>query len=187
MVARLLVSIAAKNGVAVKRRPRLQQRPSGRTPVVRAERDTPYRTDPRASAIARWRFCGGRIRMASVTPHRHMFEFVVPMVPPNWNTAATVRDYEQLLVDSDAPTAAVSLDIVQPAPEAADQTDYFEHWCLIHFLLDATTRWRLLPRAAGRSARCGWSPSTTASPPRRGPPRPQAAVATRTTAPHASS
>lgn len=74
----------------------------------------------------------------AVDAHRHMFEFVVPMVPPSWNDEDKVRDYVDRLANSDAPTAvAVSiLDVCQPANRLASATDYFEHWGLVHFLLD---------------------------------------------------
>ncbi|HYZ53639.1 MAG TPA: hypothetical protein VE733_09090 [Streptosporangiaceae bacterium] len=72
-----------------------------------------------------------------VTASAHLYEFVVPMVPPTWNDRARVQQYAQALETSSLPTAvAVStLDISQPALD--DQSsDYYEHWALIHFLLD---------------------------------------------------
>lgn len=72
-----------------------------------------------------------------VTPSAHLYEFVVPMVPPTWNDASRVRRYEQALQGSSLPTAvAVSLlDISKPA--VADHgSDYYEHQALVHFLLD---------------------------------------------------
>ena len=67
----------------------------------------------------------------------HLFEFVVPMLPPAWNDAATVAEHAERLTSSDRPTAvAVStLDVCQPAT-AGRSTDYFAHWGLTHFLLD---------------------------------------------------
>jgi hypothetical protein len=61
----------------------------------------------------------------------------VPMVPPTWNDRARVQQYGQALESGSLPTAvAVStLDVSQPA-DAADSSDYYEHWALVHFLLD---------------------------------------------------
>ena len=66
----------------------------------------------------------------------HLFEFVVPMVPPSWNDPGHVIDYKTQLAESPTMTAvAVSvLDICQPAVDNA--TDYVAHWALTHFLLD---------------------------------------------------
>ena len=66
----------------------------------------------------------------------HLYEFVVPMVPPSWNDAERVRQLAVLLALSGRPTAvAVStLDVSQPANRAGP--DYYSHWGLSHFLLD---------------------------------------------------
>ena len=66
----------------------------------------------------------------------HLFEFVVPMVPPSWNDLDRVREYALGLAESTKPTAvAVSvLDVRQPAD--AEGPDYYCHWLLTHFLLD---------------------------------------------------
>jgi hypothetical protein len=68
----------------------------------------------------------------------HLFEFVVPMVPPNWNDAGRVSDYKQRLAHSARPTAvALSLlDICQPAVLEGEESGYYAHWCVTHFLLD---------------------------------------------------
>jgi hypothetical protein len=68
----------------------------------------------------------------------HLYEFVVPMVPPSWNDRARVQQYTEQLAASSAPTAvAVSiLDIAQPAVTNCSDDDYYQHWALIHFLLD---------------------------------------------------
>lgn len=67
----------------------------------------------------------------------HLFEFVVPMVPPTWDDAETVRAHAERLLVSDTPTAVAisTLDVCQPAM-ATRSADYYEHWCLTHFLLD---------------------------------------------------
>lgn len=57
--------------------------------------------------------------------------------PPTWNDRARVRQYAQALESGSLPAAvaASTLDISQPA-DAGDSSDYYEHWALIHFLLD---------------------------------------------------
>jgi hypothetical protein len=72
-----------------------------------------------------------------VDQHAHLFEFVVPMVPPSWNDQLRVAEHMQRLHQSSAPTAVAvaTLDVCQPATSDAS-TDYYEHWALTHFLLD---------------------------------------------------
>jgi hypothetical protein len=79
-----------------------------------------------------------RTWQTGIDADQHIFEFVVPMVPPTWNTPGAVRDYARVLAESDAPTAvAVSLlDIAQPAVREVDEKYYYAHWGLQHFLLD---------------------------------------------------
>jgi hypothetical protein len=73
-----------------------------------------------------------------VSDEQHLYEFVVPMVPPTWNDRATVDQFIELLRGEclTPPTAvAVStLDVCQPA--SGHGTDHYEHWALTHFLLD---------------------------------------------------
>lgn len=73
----------------------------------------------------------------TVTAQAHLYEFVVPMVPPNWNDPATVAAMAARLAASDKPTAvAVStLDVCQPAMDVGS-ADFYQHWGLTHFLLD---------------------------------------------------
>lgn len=73
----------------------------------------------------------------AVNPDAHLYEFVVPMVPPSWNDRTKVADHTARLRESAAPTAvAVStLDVCAPAVDE-DSTDYHQHWGLTHFLLD---------------------------------------------------
>jgi hypothetical protein len=80
----------------------------------------------------------------------HLFEFVVPMVPPSWNDRARVAKHAQRLRTSSRPTAvAVStLDVCAPA-DARDATDWFWHWGLTHFVLDGHHK---LEAAAATSA-----------------------------------
>lgn len=67
----------------------------------------------------------------------HLFEFVVPMLPPVWDDAETVRAHVERLLVSDTPTAVAisTLDVCQPATDTWS-VDYYGHWCLTHFLLD---------------------------------------------------
>ncbi len=66
----------------------------------------------------------------------HLFEFVVPMVPPSWNDRERVASYAADLALGATPTAvAVSiLDVCAPAVRQGP--DYYTHWALTHFLLD---------------------------------------------------
>lgn len=72
-----------------------------------------------------------------VQSDQHLYEFVVPMVPPSWNDQERVRHYRDLMRTGVTPTAvAVStLDVCQPAIDE-ESTDYYVHWGLTHFLLD---------------------------------------------------
>lgn len=73
----------------------------------------------------------------AVTPDAHLYEFVVPMVPPSWNDREQVGRYVDLLSSGVRPTAVAlsTLDICQPALDDGS-TDYYAHWGLTHFLLD---------------------------------------------------
>jgi hypothetical protein len=66
----------------------------------------------------------------------HLYEFVVPMVPPSWNERGRVSAYAAELTGGATPAAvAVSiLDVCAPADEQGP--DYYTHWALTHFLLD---------------------------------------------------
>ncbi len=65
----------------------------------------------------------------------HLYEFVVPMVPPAWNTSHRVAEYGDSLGQTVPTAVAYSLlDVVQPAMDEGD--DYYQHWVLTHFLLD---------------------------------------------------
>jgi len=73
----------------------------------------------------------------AVGPDEHLYEFVVPMVPPAWNERDRVQHYADLMVRDVVPTAVAltTLDICQPAMDHRS-TDYYTHWGLTHFLLD---------------------------------------------------
>ena len=65
----------------------------------------------------------------------HLYEFVVPMIPPAWNVKQRVAEYAD--TTGATPTTAVAyslLDVIQPVMDERD--DYYEHWVLTHFLLD---------------------------------------------------
>lgn len=66
---------------------------------------------------------------------QHLYEFMVPMVPPDWNDRRRVSAYAERSGTSPATAVAYSLlDVIQPAMDEGD--DYYEHWVLTHFLLD---------------------------------------------------
>ena len=66
----------------------------------------------------------------------HLYEFVVPMVPPSWDDPATVAAHAGRLATSDRPTAVAvaTLDVMRPAMDHGE--DPYAHWGLTHFLLD---------------------------------------------------
>jgi hypothetical protein len=72
-----------------------------------------------------------------VDDEAHMFEFVVPMVPPTWNDRARVARHAKRLGTSSRPTAVAvtTLDVCAPAVDD-NAMDWFWHWGLTHFLLD---------------------------------------------------
>lgn len=74
---------------------------------------------------------------ATVSQDAHLYEFVVPMVPPAWNDRDRVRHYRDQMARGQVPTAVslTTLDICQPA-DAPEGTDGYAHWGLTHFLLD---------------------------------------------------
>jgi hypothetical protein len=78
-----------------------------------------------------------RGRKWRVDKSAHLYEFVVPMVPPSWNERDRVSHYVERLQRDSLPTAvAVSiLDVCEPAVTAPGR-DRYAHWGLTHFLLD---------------------------------------------------
>jgi hypothetical protein len=78
-----------------------------------------------------------RTYQTPVSHQAHLYEFVVPMVPPSWNERSTVTEYEALLARSHKPTAVAisTLDICAPAI-IEEGKDWYQHWMLTHFLLD---------------------------------------------------
>lgn len=73
----------------------------------------------------------------AVGADEHLYEFVVPMVPPSWNERGRVQHYADLLSRGETP-AAVALSTLDICQAASDRmaTDYHVHWGLTHFLLD---------------------------------------------------
>lgn len=71
---------------------------------------------------------------APVDSGRHLYEMIVPMVPPSWT--APDQAARQQRVSEAVPTAVAYslLDVKQPAIGGGE--DYYEHWLLSHFLLD---------------------------------------------------
>ncbi len=70
---------------------------------------------------------------APAASNRHLYEVVVPMVPPTWNDRSRVEHYE---ANDGLPTVVAYsvVDVLQPAMDYGD--DYYEHVVLTHFLLD---------------------------------------------------
>jgi hypothetical protein len=67
--------------------------------------------------------------------NRHLYEFVVPMVPPAWNSKARIAEYSAAPATEPATAVTYSLlDVLQPAMDEGE--DYYQHWVLSHFLLD---------------------------------------------------
>lgn len=71
-----------------------------------------------------------------VAADAHLFEFIVPMVPPTWNGPKRVEFYKAALGAGSRPTAVAvtTLDVCEPATDIGD--DVYAHWGLTHFLLD---------------------------------------------------
>jgi hypothetical protein len=72
----------------------------------------------------------------SVDSGAHLYEFVVPMVPPSWNDAARVAEHATRLRASSRPTAVAVSTLDVCAPATLRGPDYYAHWGLTHFLLD---------------------------------------------------
>ncbi|WP_406337316.1 hypothetical protein [Streptomyces sp. NBC_00649] len=72
----------------------------------------------------------------AVDDNAHLYEFVVPMVPPTWNDRERVEEYAEQMERGSVPTvvAVSTLDVCLPAMDLS--TDYYAHWGLTHFLLD---------------------------------------------------
>ncbi|MFE0695049.1 hypothetical protein [Streptomyces sp. NPDC058869] len=66
----------------------------------------------------------------------HLYDFIVPMVPPTWNDRRRVEEYAALMERGTVPTAVAisTLVVCQSAHGHAD--DPAAHWGLTHFLLD---------------------------------------------------
>jgi hypothetical protein len=73
-----------------------------------------------------------------VSADAHLYEFVVPMVPPRWNDPDRVSEHRKRLAAGSLATAVAisTLDVCQPADREPDVGDYYQHWGLTHFLLD---------------------------------------------------
>ena len=77
-----------------------------------------------------------RTFQTDVAADAHLFEFVVPMVPPSWNDPKRVEFYRAALGNGSRPTAVAvtTLDVCEPATDTGG--DVYAHWGLTHFLLD---------------------------------------------------
>lgn len=88
-----------------------------------------------------------------VAADAHLYEFVVPMVPPTWNEATKVAEYAALLAQSSKPTAVAVSTLDVCAPESAPpDSDRYQHWGLTHFLLDGHHKFEAAA-ASGRPLR----------------------------------
>lgn len=76
---------------------------------------------------------------------QHLLEFVVPMVPPTWNSQERVDDYLRSDDESGTAVAYSLLDVVQPAMDQGE--DHDQHWVLTHFLLDGHHKMEAAARA----------------------------------------
>ncbi|WP_434612066.1 hypothetical protein [Arthrobacter sp. A5] len=82
---------------------------------------------------------------------QHLYEFIVPMVPPARNDTDRVDEYSADTRGEPATAVASSLlDLLQPAMDEGE--DYYEHWVLTHFLLDGHHKIEAAARA-GRPLR----------------------------------
>lgn len=83
-----------------------------------------------------------------VASDEHLYEFVVPMVPPGWNSRDRVQYYGERIREGLSPTAVAlsTVDVCQPA-DAVERTDYYAHWGLTHFLLDGHHKMEAAARA----------------------------------------
>ncbi|MDX3643530.1 hypothetical protein [Streptomyces sp. MB09-02B] len=72
----------------------------------------------------------------AVDADAHLYEFVVPMVPPTWNERHRVDEYAAFMGQGTVPTAVAisTLDVCRPALGLGGAPS--AHWGLTHFLLD---------------------------------------------------
>ncbi len=69
-----------------------------------------------------------------VDTNGHLYEILVPMVPPSWNNDDRVEQYAATASGAATAVAYSLLDVLQPAMDEGD--DYYQHFVLTHFLLD---------------------------------------------------
>ncbi len=72
----------------------------------------------------------------AVDDEAHLYEFIVPMVPPPWNDRGRVEHYRDLIGRGTAPTAVALSTLETRLPADGPSADYYTHWLLSHFLLD---------------------------------------------------
>lgn len=84
---------------------------------------------------------------AAVDDERHLYELIVPMVPPGWNDAARVADYQQPPGGVATAVAYTLFDVLAPATERGK--DWYRHWLLQHFLLDGHHKVEAAARSGG--------------------------------------
>ncbi len=77
---------------------------------------------------------------------RRLFNFIVPMIPARWLSAATVEQYREARQDT-GPGTAVALSVLDVRTPTLDERlpllteddpepDPIEHWCFTHYLID---------------------------------------------------
>ena len=77
-----------------------------------------------------------RTFQTKVSQDAHLFEFVVPMVPPSWNDSGCVDAYKSGMRNGVRPTAVAVTTLDVCRPEIVGGVDECAHWGLTHFLLD---------------------------------------------------
>ncbi|MFG2621331.1 hypothetical protein ACGFXC_27320 [Streptomyces sp. NPDC048507] len=88
----------------------------------------------------------------AVATDAHLYEFVVPMVPPTWNDRERVEAYTASMERGTIPTAVAVSTLDVCGPETGFGDDPSVHWGLTHFLLDGHHKLEAAA-AAGRPVR----------------------------------
>jgi hypothetical protein len=77
----------------------------------------------------------------------HLYELIVPMVPPSWNDRGIVAAYRDRGDDRATAVAYSILDVRAPAD--VEGPDWAPHWVLTHFLLDGHHKVEAAARRGG--------------------------------------
>lgn len=73
---------------------------------------------------------------APISDEDHLYEFVVPLVPPSWNDDVTMAAIEEDLHSGAVPTAIAVSILDVSTPETVEGMNWYSHWGLTHFLID---------------------------------------------------